>query len=71
MNSFERTLDEMKSIKLLCKKLTNTAQEQLDRMIRIFSAMPQKIYFSNFYQNQLFKNTMGVFQKKDWNGDYV
>ncbi|CAD8088333.1 unnamed protein product [Paramecium sonneborni] len=71
MNAFERTLEDMKSIKLLCKKLGDTQQDQLDRMIRIFQQMPQKIYFSNFYQNQLYKNTMGVFSKKDWNGDYV
>ncbi|CAD8164903.1 unnamed protein product [Paramecium pentaurelia] len=71
MNVFERTLEEMKTIKLLCKKLGDTKQDQLDRMIRIFQTMPQKIYFSNFYQNQLYKNTMGVFSKKDWNSDYV
>ncbi|CAK79338.1 unnamed protein product (macronuclear) [Paramecium tetraurelia] len=71
MNAFERTLEDMKSIKLLCKKLGDTKQDQLDRMIRIFQSMPQKIYFSNFYQNQLYKNTMGVFSKKDWNSDFV
>ncbi|CAD8075128.1 unnamed protein product [Paramecium sonneborni] len=71
MNAFERTLEEMKSIKMFCKKLVNTQQDQLDRMIRIFQQMPKKIYFSNFYQNQLYKNTMGVFSKKDWNSDYV
>ncbi|CAK74623.1 unnamed protein product (macronuclear) [Paramecium tetraurelia] len=71
MNAFERTLEEMKSVKLLCKRLGETTQDQLDRMIKIFQAMPQKIYFSNFYQNQLYKNTMGVFSKKDWNSDHV
>ncbi|CAD8176333.1 unnamed protein product [Paramecium octaurelia] len=71
MNNFERTLEDMKSIKLLCKRLGDTKQDQLDRMIRIFQSMPSKIYFSNFYQNQLYKNTMGVFSKKDWNSDFV
>lgn len=45
----------------MCRRLGESGQAQVDRILSVFQRMPKVINFSNFYQQYLFKNTMGVF----------
>ena len=66
MISFERNLNELKTLKLRCHKIGSTKQSSLNKMINIFKITPKTIFFNNYYQEWLMNNTVGIFNSKNW-----
>ena len=49
MISFERNLNELKTLKLRCQRVGSTKQDSLNKMVNIFKMTPKTIFFNNYY----------------------